>query len=188
MTTVFFIRHAEPNYSNHDDAQRELTEKGLADRKLVTKFLSDKSIDVVFSSPYKRSVDTIKDFTDRYGMEIETIFDFRERKVDSVWIEDFNSFSRRQWNDFSYKLADGEALAEVQQRNVRALMLILEQYRDKNIVVGSHGTALSLIINYFYPDFGYKDFERIKSLMPWIVQFTFDNTKLLSIDTFDVFA
>lgn len=35
MTTVYFVRHAEPNYNNHDDELRELTEKGLEDRKLV---------------------------------------------------------------------------------------------------------------------------------------------------------
>ena len=44
---------------------RELTEKGLEDRKLVTEFLWNKNIDLVLSSPYKRSVDTIKDFADK---------------------------------------------------------------------------------------------------------------------------
>lgn len=30
MTTVYFVRHAEPDYSNHDDISRELTPKGTA--------------------------------------------------------------------------------------------------------------------------------------------------------------
>lgn len=38
MTKVYFGRHAEPNFNNHDDRNRELTAKGLADRKLVTAF------------------------------------------------------------------------------------------------------------------------------------------------------
>lgn len=42
MTTVYFVRHAEPNYNNHNDELRELSPKGLKDRKLVTDFLSDK--------------------------------------------------------------------------------------------------------------------------------------------------
>ena len=29
MTTVFFVRHAEPNYDNHNDMIRELSSKGL---------------------------------------------------------------------------------------------------------------------------------------------------------------
>ena len=36
MTIVYFVRHAESNYNNHDDLLRELTEKGLKDSKLVT--------------------------------------------------------------------------------------------------------------------------------------------------------
>ena len=27
-TTIYFVRHAEPNYDNHDDRLRELSEKG----------------------------------------------------------------------------------------------------------------------------------------------------------------
>ena len=49
MTTVYFVRHAQPNYSNHDDLSRELTEKGLRDCALVTEFLSDKDITAVLS-------------------------------------------------------------------------------------------------------------------------------------------
>ena len=65
MTTIYFVRHAEPNYNNHDDMSRELTHKGLKDRVLVTDFLADKQIDVVLSSPYKRAVDTVKEFAEK---------------------------------------------------------------------------------------------------------------------------
>ena len=65
MTTVYFIRHAEPNYDNHNDLLRELSSKGLEDRKLVTAFLADKNIDVILSSPYKRAIDTVRDFAEK---------------------------------------------------------------------------------------------------------------------------
>jgi 2,3-bisphosphoglycerate-dependent phosphoglycerate mutase len=186
MTVVYFIRHAEPNYKNHNDELRELTEKGLADRKLVTEFLRDKDIDIVLSSPYKRSIDTVKHFADKYGRQVITIPDFRERKVDSVWIDDFTSFSEQQWKDFDYKLTDGETLREVQSRNIAALEWVLKEYKNKNIVVGSHGTALSTIINHYDTSFGYLSFKKIKALMPWIVKFTFDGNLLQSIEMIDV--
>ena len=67
-TTVFFVRHAEPNYKNHDDRSRELSEKGLKDRGLVTEFFADKQVDVVLSSPFKRAVDTVRPWqTQRAG-------------------------------------------------------------------------------------------------------------------------
>ena len=127
MTTVYFVRHAQPNYENHDDMLRELTAKGLEDRKLVTRFLADKNVDVVLSSPFLRSVDTVRDFADTNGLKIGIVEDFRERRIDSVWIEDFNGFCKAQWADFNYKLSDGESLGEVQKRNVAALNKVLEE-------------------------------------------------------------
>ena len=188
ITNVYFVRHAEPNYENHNDQLRELTPKGMADRTLVTQFLADKHITVALSSPYKRSVDTIKDFTDKNSLTIELIDDFRERKIDSVWIEDFNAFAKHQWTDFTYKLSDGECLQEVQDRNITALNRALLKYSGQNIVIGSHGTALSTIINYYDKSFGYSDFEKVKKLMPWIVHFCFDGDTCIKIEKYDLFC
>lgn len=187
MTTIYFVRHAQPNYANHDDMLRELTAKGLEDRKLVTKFLSDKNVDVVLSSPFHRSIDTVRHFADSKGLEIGIIDDFRERRIDSVWIEDFNGFCKKQWEDFTYKLSDGECLAEVQERNISALNQVLKDYAGKTIVVGSHGTALSIIVNYYDNSFGHAEFEKIRGLMPWVVEFTFDDQKCVGIKQFNLF-
>lgn len=186
LTRVYFVRHAQPNYGNHDDLLRELSPCGMEDRKLVTTFLEDKGIDVVLSSPFKRAVDTVADFADTHNLTVETIEDFRERKVDSCWIEDFTSFSKRQWSDFTYKLSDGECLKEVQDRNIAALNDVLNKYTGKNIVIGSHGTALSTIINFYDNTFDYEDFDKIRFIMPWIVEFVFDEKKnCVEINKFD---
>lgn len=188
MTNVYFVRHAQPNYENHDDMTRELTEKGLRDRKAVTAFLMDKDIDAVLSSPYRRSVDTVKEFADAKGFPVTVVEDFRERRIDSVWIEDFDTFCRRQWEDFTYKLSDGESLGEVQARNIAALEAVLAQYEGKNVVIGSHGTALSTIVNYYDPTFGHGQFEAIRGLMPWVVKFTFEGKTCTVIEKIDVLS
>ncbi len=126
-TKVYFIRHAEPNYQNHNDMERELTAKGLADSKLITDFLENRPISAVISSPYKRTVDTIKDYADTYNHQVLTEFDFRERKISDQWISDFDSFCKYQWDDFDYKLADGESLGETQKRNIKRLDAILDK-------------------------------------------------------------
>ena len=188
MTEIYFVRHAEPNYKNHDDASRELTEKGLRDCALVTAFLKDKNISAVFSSPYKRAVDTVQPFADEMHLPIYTDPDFRERRVDSVWIEDFESFSRQQWADFDYRLTDGETLRTVQTRNYAALNRILKDHAEEAVAVGSHGTALSTLIRYFDPTYGFDDFKAIQKLMPWIVRFIFDGTTCVSITEYDLFT
>ena len=188
MTHIYSVRHAEPNYENHDDSLRELTPKGLEDRKLVTDFLSREGVDYVLSSPYKRAIDTVAHFAENYGHGIEPVEDFRERRVDSCWIEDFQGFTRKQWEDFDYKLSDGETLREVQERNIRALKGVLEKYQGKTVVVGSHGTALSTIVNYYRPYFGFEDFDRIRTLMPWIVHFSFEGEQCIKIESYNVFT
>ena len=173
MTRIYFVRHAQPNYDNHNDLERELSPQGMIDRELVTKFFLNRHINIVISSPYKRALDTVKPFAELQGLRIEIIEDFRERKVGS-WIEDFSDFSKRQWKDFDYMLPDGESLKEVQERNISALKSVLQKYPGKNIIIGSHGTALSTVMNYFDCSFAYDDFQKIRDRMPWIVEFDFD--------------
>ncbi|MFD3158313.1 histidine phosphatase family protein [Haloimpatiens sp. FM7330] len=184
MTKVYFVRHAKPDFSIHDDLTRPLNEEGIKDCKRVTEFLINKNINKVFSSPYKRAFDTVKDFAHKSNLEIDIIDDFRERAVSDGWIEDFNTFAQRQWEDFDYKLSNGESLNEVQKRNIAALHKILIENEDKNIVIGTHGTALSTIINYYDKNFDHSQFQRIKHLMPFIVCIDFQGTKAINIEEF----
>ena len=85
MTTVYFVRHAEADNKVSNGAIRPLTKKGMKDSMLVTKYLENKNIDCVLSSPYKRAIDTIADFAEKNSLQILTIDDFRERKSDSDW-------------------------------------------------------------------------------------------------------
>jgi len=184
MTKVYFVRHAKPDFSIQDDLIRPLTKDGINDCNKVTEFLLHKDITKIFSSPYKRSFDTIKDFSDRLNLKIDIIEDFRERKIDNVWIEDFNEFAKKQWDNFDYKLSNGESLKQVQKRNITALRHILKENTNENIVIGTHGTALSTIINYYDESFDYTEFERIKSFMPFIVCINFDGDNIINIEEF----
>lgn len=188
MTELYFIRHCQPNYNNHDDLTRELSPKGQQDTGLVTEFLAGKGIDVVLSSPFKRAVDTVAPFARSVGLPIVTMEDLRERRIDSGWIEDFDGFARRQWEDFSHKLSDGDSLGEVQARMKGCLDEILEKYGGKRVAVGSHGTALSVLVHTLRPTFGYEDFVRIRSLMPWAVHFVFDGTVCVRVEEVDLFS
>ena len=189
MTTVYFVRHAESDKKVSNGAIRPLTEKGMNDSMLVTKYLGNKNIDCVLSSPFKRAIDTIADFAEKNSLQILTIDDFRERKSDSDWNReiDFYPFLQRQWADFNYTLSDGEHLNDVQRRNINALNSVLKEYVGKNIVIGTHGTALSTIINYYDKSYGFDDFMKMIDLMPWIVKMSFDCKKCLLIDKIDLF-
>lgn len=173
-TDVYFIRHAEPNYENHNDEKRELTKRGLQSSEDLVEVFAPISIDSFYSSPYKRAMDTIAPLATSKQKKIVLVDDFRERKLSDKWVEDFMGIVKKQWNDFTFKLPNGESLKEVQDRNVSSLHDIVHNSKDKTIVVGTHGTALSTIIHYYVPSFGLERFIQYKNEFPWIVRFEFE--------------
>lgn len=184
MTQLYFVRHAQPQYSPRGDAERELTPKGMEDRKLVTAFLMDKGIDAVLSSPYTRAVDTVRHFAETVRLPIVHMQEFRERTIAEAWIDDFDTFCRSQWADFDYHLEGGECLREVQQRNIAGINRVLREYEGKRVAIGGHGTAISTVLNYYDPAFGYEGFEGIRRLMPWIVRLDFEGKTFLGMAQF----
>lgn len=178
MTKVYFVRHAQPEYDWKEDRTRPLTEEGKKDSKIVLEFLRDKEIDVFYCSPYKRSMDTIADAAAFWGKEIITDERLREREKGP----DGNNHGmfQKRWSDHNYHEDGGESIAMVQKRNMEVLNEILLDNIDKQIVIGTHGTALSTVLNYYDNSFGCEDFLRIIDWMPYIVELNFEVNELIS--------
>lgn len=182
MTTVYFIRHAQSARGDFEDRVRPLTSEGLADTKQVTAALRDTGITHILSSPYKRTLQTVADLSQTLGLPTETDEDFRERSAGSWRGDNFLEFIEKQWADFSYHIKDGECLFDVQKRNIAALNRALAKYSGEVIAIATHGTALSTIINYYKPEFGFRSFMRIIDFMPYIVRMNFDGERLVSFE------
>lgn len=179
ITKVYFVRHAQPEHSFEDDRTRPLTLEGEKDTEIVTDFLKDKAIDVFYSSPYKRSMDTIVHAASFYGKNIITDERLREREK-GIGGNNFGMFQKR-WADFDYCEENGESIRTVQKRNMDALTEILKNNHGKNIVIATHGTALSSILNYYNSEFACNDFLRIIDWMPYIIELDFSGEKLLCV-------
>ncbi len=177
MTKIYFVRHAQPEHAWEDDRTRPLTGEGRRDSAIVFEFLKDKHIDAFYSSPYKRSMDTIADSADFFGKDIITDEDLREREKG----ENGNNHGmfHKRWADHNYHEEGGESIAMVQKRNMRALTEILRDNIDKEVVVGTHGTALSTILNFYDKSFGCDDFLRIIDRMPYVIELDFEGDKLV---------
>ncbi len=182
MTTVYFIRHAQSDRFTQDDRTRPLTAEGLSDTIKITEALSDKGITHIISSPYKRTIQTVTNLSEKLGLSIETDEGLRERNAGKWHGENFKDFIKAQWEDFDYHILDGECLKDVQSRNIKALRHYLDRYSGETIAIATHGTALSTIINYYYNDFNYDSFMRIIDYMPYIVKIEFDDKKALSLE------
>lgn len=177
MTRVYFVRHAQPDFAWKDDRTRHLTEEGKQDAGIVLDFFKDKKIDVFYCSPYKRSIDTIAATAQYFEKEIITDERLREREKGP----DGNNHEmfKKRWADYNFHEEGGESVAMVQKRNIEALNRILCDNPDKEIVVGTHGTALSTILSFYDSSFGCEDFLRIIDWMPYIIELDFEGDRLV---------
>lgn len=180
-TQVYFIRHAESDTSVHDDVTRPLTGAGLKAADALPEKLRGIRFDAIYSSPYLRAMQTVAPLAGALSLPVTEVFGFRERRVANDWIpqEDFDDFSRREWADFSYKLGEGESLREVQRRNIQALRGILDQCPGQTVAVGTHGCALSTILNHFDPDFGHDAYRVLLPKLPCVYRLTFIDQTLI---------
>lgn len=176
MTKVYFVRHAQPEHSWKEDRTRPLTEEGKKDSRIVWEFLQDKNIAAFYCSPYKRSMETIADTAAFFGKEILTDERLREREKGPGG-NNHGMFQKR-WADHNYHEEGGESIAMVQKRNIEVLKEIVSDNRDKEIVIGTHGTALSTILNFYDDSFGCEEFLRIIDWMPYIVELDFEKDKM----------
>ena len=172
MTHIYFVRHAQPEQKWQDDRTRPLTEEGKVDSNKVTEFFQNIQIDCANSSPYKRSFETISGSAIMQGLKITTDERFRERQKGHDG-NDSGMFQKR-WSDFDFHEEGGESLSMVQVRNIEAIKKILCDHKDENILIGTHGTALSTILNYYEPTYNCNSFLRIIDFMPYIIRLDFD--------------
>lgn len=180
MTRVFFVRHAQPLHEHSDDRTRPLTEEGIKDSRIVINALNNVTIDAIYCSPYKRSRDTVKPLAESRNLVIHTDERLREREKGP----DSNHYGmfQKRWADHTYHEEGGESIQMVQARNIEALTEILSISNGKNVVIGTHGTALSSILNYYRPEFGCDDFLRIIDWMPYVLELDFNGQSLISVN------
>ncbi len=174
MTKVYFVRHAQSDNTVRDSRARPLTDDGRRDSKAVSRLLADREISCIASSPYVRAVDTVSHFAELAGLEINVYEDLRERSAGGWQGDNFFEFVEKQWADFDYHIKGGECLREVQERNIRTLKNLLSEHEGKNIAVATHGTALSTMLNYYYPQYDFECFKKIVNFMPFVIRLDFE--------------
>lgn len=178
MTRAYFVRHAQPDNTVRDDRNRPLTDEGKNDTRAVAELLKSRNVGFIASSPYIRAIDTVGLYSLWTGLDVNIYEDLRERNAGSWQGDNFFDYIEKQWADFDYHIMDGECLREVQERNIRALKQILSEHDGESIAIATHGTALSTILNYYYPEFDFNCFKKIVDFMPFIIRLDFDGEKL----------
>lgn len=154
MTIVYLMRNSEtqkPKIMNSKDSlqlQNEkwiLTKNGEKVAEEKSKKEEFQSFDIVISSNYVRAISTAKYFT-KDDVYIEESFGERKFGIKS-WDELPLDFEKKQFEDFNYKVGDGESLKEVQEREIKAFDEIIKKYKGKKVLIVGHAIALSVLLS-----------------------------------------
>lgn len=186
MTTIYFVRHAQPTafnklVSREEHEMRPLTEQGMKDSESIAQALRDIHIDRFICSPLTRSIQTIEPAAKEHGMDI-LIDDRLYERRGTLAGRGMEEMAKR-WRDFSYCDEGGECLQSVQDRYIEALHDILELFDGKTLVVGTHGTAFAVMMNYFRKSWNSVKFATdVVKMMPAIYRVRFEGFNLVDCE------
>jgi isoleucyl-tRNA synthetase len=150
LTKVIFVRHGETDYNVqkiHDhEGKAMLTETWIKRANLLADWLSEEQVDIIYSSPLQRCIDTISPLADKAWLEIRQDVRIIENRFDCMqgisWTdaeeglqEDLHAWewSKREWC---------EHMQEVYARSEEFLNEVVKQNPWKTIIICSHGWPL----------------------------------------------
>lgn len=154
---IYFMRHSEIqkgiDHEFNNNTLQVINEKSILSsngEKLaeeMAKLDEFNDIQLVVSSNYVRAMSTAKYFVnDNNNLVVVDYFNERKHGVNS-WDELPDGFEEKQFNDFNFKMPDGESLNEVRTRMLSGLELLLNYCEADNILVVSHATCISAMLS-----------------------------------------
>ncbi|MEI4768193.1 histidine phosphatase family protein [Psychrobacillus sp. FJAT-51614] len=182
ITNLYFVRHAHSIYTP-DELERPLSDRGKEDAFSITEKLMQENIDYVISSPYKRAIQTVDGIARYIGLNIVINEDFKERTLSLLPVGDFNKAITKVWSNPDFTFDGGESNKKAQQRGVKATMQVLDEYKGKNVVIGTHGNLMVLIMNYFDKKYDFHFWEKLA--MPDIYRLSFYENQLIEVRRID---
>jgi 2,3-bisphosphoglycerate-dependent phosphoglycerate mutase len=104
---------------------------------------------------------------------------FRERKLANSPVINFDEVVLKYWKNFDFSLPVGEAGYFAQERGVQSVRSVLNKYCGENIVIGTHGNIMVLIMNYYDKKYNYDFWNNLN--MPDIYKLSFEDGVLISV-------
>jgi 2,3-bisphosphoglycerate-dependent phosphoglycerate mutase len=184
FTTIYFVRHALSPFSIDSERERELSEQGRADARIVADILRHEPIDVIVSSSYRRAAATVEPLAALLQKPITLYEELAERAIASLKItisEDvLLEAIKRSFEDIDYCMTDGETTREAQSRSIPVIEKLLTEHAGQGIAIGTHGNIMTIILNYYDSKIGYDFWTRTSK--PDIYKATFKGLEYLGIE------
>ena len=176
MALFLFIRHgeSEANEKGFFAGQLDvrLSENGLVQAKKTAEYIKNTyKPDLVFASDLQRAYITGKCVADILGLEVKKSEAFREINAGDWQGKSFDFLQENFKEEYGIWLSDignarptnGEAVCELKDRFLNALLEIAEKNPDKTIVVATHATPIRILETLTK----HKSLDKMKDV-PWV--------------------
>ena len=162
--TYYLIRHAHSIYSP-DEWNRPLPQKGQASLSQLN-MLESKPISAIYSSPYKRAIETVEPLAQTLGLSIQLDKRLIERKLSSQSISDqaFEATLKQLWKNPAISLPGGESNLTAQKRALSFLQDLEKLHQNEHIIISSHGNLVCILLNYFDDTINYNFWKQLPML------------------------
>ena len=205
-TTIYLVKHAdelkENGIKNTNDTTQLMNEKyilsvkGEEQSRKLSENQELNNIDILWSSSYARAKATAKYIAYRNNIEINIDASLNERKLGNLedlskWMENKTiGVVQAYLQDKKWKAREGESCEEATKRVTVFLEKILEKNIGKRIVLVSHGALISFLLTNWCElneelKLVFKN-KVIEIKEPSITKITFDNQKLLNIESIEL--
>jgi broad specificity phosphatase PhoE len=155
VTTIFLARHGESDWNaanrfqGHSD--RPLTEFGRRQAEALAEAVAAEQVDMIYSSPLIRALDTARIVAARTGLDVVEDEDLRE--VDTGGWSGLSREEVRQrfpegfdrWLSGGAGWEDGETYEDMAARTLEAVSRIAEAHPGGRVLVVSHGGPIRAI-------------------------------------------
>ena len=161
MTTIYLIRHSN-TFNEHkgvsltseplliENEKSPLSILGEENASLYLAKNEFKNIDTVWSSNYVRAMSTAKYIAHYNNLKVNIDESFNERIHGVESYKDLpSSFEELQFNNEDYKIGYGESKKEVANRMKEGIERLLDEYKNKRIVIVSHATAIMYYLSLY---------------------------------------
>lgn len=162
MPKLYILRHGQTNYNLENRMQGSintaLNETGKKQAKSIANTLKNISIDVFMCSPLKRAYETATIIKSELNLPNKLIInnEFKEISygdLNGMLLSDIQKehpiLITNSKKHFYYKPPNGISIAQFEQIILTALNKLLSTYKDKNILLITHGITAALIYKYF---------------------------------------
>ena len=146
---------------------------------MVADLLSALPITTIYSSPFRRSIETVAPLATHMGIGLELMRDLRERELPVVAPGEFNRAVEETWHSPASAVAGGESNLDARTRGLAAVRGILTRHPGQHVVVCTHGTLLTLILNGLDSSFGFEFWRGLS--FPDVYRLEFEGLTLVHI-------